>query len=84
MMVVYEMELMTSIFEIVQNIISTIGSIIGFESPVHTISPKKIINACGSAGFFEIIHQCFITLRGCIFITILSFIMILFCIWNIL
>ena len=42
-MVVYEMELMTSIFEIVQNIISTIGSIIGFVSPVHTISPKKII-----------------------------------------
>lgn len=76
-LVVYGMELMISIFKIVQGIISTIGNTIGVGNANQTVLPQEIINACGEAGFFESIPLWAVTLLGGIFITVLSFIMIL-------
>ena len=76
-LVVYGMELMTSIFDITQGIISTIGTTTGIGSATQTTIPQEIIDACSNAGFIESIPLWAVTLLGGIFITILSFIMIL-------
>lgn len=76
-LVVYGMELMTSIFKIVQGIISTINNTIGIGNVSQTTLPQPIIDACGEAGFLESIPLWAVTLLGGLFITILSFVMIL-------
>ncbi len=76
-LVVYGMELMTSIFKIVQGIISTIGTTIGLNNATQTKVPQAIVDACADAGFFESIPLWAVTLLGGIFITILSFVLIL-------
>lgn len=75
-LVVYGMELMTSCFEIVQGIIQRITSISGF-SGGNAAVPQEIINKVNELGFFESIPIWAITLLGGLFITILSFVMIL-------
>lgn len=76
-LVVYGMELLNSIFEIVQGIIIKITQTVGLGSASQTVIPQEIIDAVNNCGFLESIPLWAVTLLGGIFITILSFIMIL-------
>lgn len=75
-LVVYGMEIMTSCFEIVQGIVQRITNIASFGGGEATV-PQEIVTAIENVGFFEGIPLWAITLIGSLFITILSFIMIL-------
>ena len=76
-LVVYGMELMTKIFEIVQGIIQAITETAGLGVSSETVLPQEIIDAVSNTGFLESIPLWAVTLLGSIFITILSFVMIL-------
>lgn len=76
-LVMYGMELMTGIFEIVQGVISTITRTVGLGTAESTVIPQEIIDTVNNTGFLESIPLWAVTLLGSIFITILSFIMIL-------
>lgn len=76
-LVMYGMELMTGIFEIVQGVVSTITHTVGLGTVESTVIPQEIIDAVNNTGFLESIPLWAVTLLGSIFITILSFIMIL-------
>lgn len=76
-MVMYGMELMTKIFEIVQGIIQAITEAAGLGVSSETVLPQEIIDAVSNTGFLESIPLWAVTLLGSIFITILSFVMIL-------
>ena len=73
----YGMELMTKIFEIVQGIIQAITETAGLGVSSETVLPQEIIDAVSNTGFLESIPLWAVTLLGSIFITILSFVMIL-------
>lgn len=73
----YGMELMTGIFEIVQGVVSTITHTVVLGTAESTVIPQEIIDAVNNTGFLESIPLWAVTLLGSIFITILSFIMIL-------
>ena len=76
-LVMYGMGLMTGIFEIVQGVVSTITHTVGLGTAESTVIPQEIIDAVNNTGFLESIPLWAVTLLGSIFITILSFIMIL-------
>lgn len=76
-LVMYGMELMTSIFKIVQGIIQAITESVGLGIAQETVVPQEIIDAVSNTGFLEFIPLWAVTLLGSIFITILSFVMIL-------
>lgn len=76
-LVVYGMDLMNKIFEIVQGITSTIMNTVGVGTATNTTLPQEIIDAVDDCGFLESIPLWAVTLLGGIFITVLSFIMIL-------
>lgn len=76
-LVMYGMKLMTGIFEIVQGVISTITRTVGLGTAESTVIPQEIIDVVNNTGFLESIPLWAVTLLGSIFITILSFIMIL-------
>ena len=71
------MDLMLAVFEIIQGITETIMDTVGIGNASQTVLPQEIIDAVGECGFFESIPLWAITLLGGIFITILSFVMIL-------
>lgn len=75
-LVVYGMDIMTSCFEIVQGIIQQIVSIRNISGEIATV-PQEIVDAVSDLGFFEGIPLWAITFIGGLFITVLSFIMIL-------
>ena len=75
--VAYGLELMMALFEIVQGIISTIMRSGGFRSPQKTNLPQELVTAIEECGFFESITLWAVTLIGSLFITVLSFIMIM-------
>ncbi|MBP3462974.1 MAG: hypothetical protein J6K45_00585 [Clostridia bacterium] len=75
--VTYGMDLLLSIFKIVQGVISTIMKAAGFGSASSTALPQEIIKAVEKCGFFESIPLWAVTLIGGLFITVLSFIMIM-------
>lgn len=75
--VAYGLELMMALFEIVQGIISTIMRSGGFRSPQKTNLPQELVTAIEECGFFESIPLWAVTLIGSLFITVLSFIMIM-------
>ena len=75
--VVYGLELMMALFRIVQGLMSTIMSASGIAGGTPAILPDEIIDAIGNTGFFESIPLWAVTLLGGLFITILSFIMIM-------
>lgn len=75
--VTYGLELMMALFNIVQGLVSTIMNAAGFGSVQQTVLPQEIIDAVESCGFFESIPLWAVTLIGGLFITILSFIMIM-------
>ena len=75
--VTYGLELMMALFRIVQGVISTIMSSAGFGAAQQTVLPSEIVNAVEECGFFESIPLWAVTLIGGLFITVLSFVMIL-------
>lgn len=75
--VTYGLELMLSLFKIVQGVISTIITASGMGGANSTTLPQQVITAVESCGFFESIPLWAVTLIGGLFITVLSFIMIM-------
>lgn len=75
--VTYGLELMIALFEIVQGIVSTIMNSAGFGATNDMILPDSIITAIEDVGFFDSIPLWAVTLIGGLFITVLSFIMIM-------
>jgi len=76
--VTYGLELMLALLSIVQGLISTIMSTSGIgDTSTATALPTEIIDAIESVGFFESIPLWAVTLLGSLFITVLSFIMIM-------
>ena len=75
--VTYGLELMMALFNIIQGVTSTIMQTAGFGSSEDTVLPDEIIEAVEDCGFFESIPLWAVTLIGGLFITVLSFIMIM-------
>lgn len=75
--VTYGLELMIALFNIVQGLISSITTAAGMGTATRTVLPSTIVTAIEDCGFFESIPLWTVTLIGGLFITILSFIMIL-------
>lgn len=75
--VTYGLELMLSIFKIVQGLMSTIMTTSGIGGASKTVLPDAIVKAIDSCGFFESIPLWAVTLIGGLFVTVLSFVMIL-------
>ena len=76
--VTYGLELMMAVFKIVQGIISTImnNSGLGNLDMVSTL-PSEIVTAIEECGFLESVPLWAVTIIGGLFITVLSFIMIM-------
>ncbi|MFZ5944021.1 MAG: hypothetical protein ACOYVD_07915 [Bacillota bacterium] len=75
--VTYGLELMMAVFDITQGIISTIMSNAGFGITTETVLPDTIVQAIENCTFWESIPLWAVTLIGGLFITMLSFIVIL-------
>ena len=60
-----------------QGVISTIMNAAGFGSAFQTVLPQEIVTAVEDCGFFESIPRWAVALIGGLFITVLSFIMIM-------
>ena len=75
--VTYGLDLMLAIFKIVQGLMSTIMETAGLGTITKTVLPQEIITAVKDCGFFESIPLWAVTLIGGLFVTVLSFIMIL-------
>lgn len=76
-MVTYGMELMLALLEIIQGVISNIMTSAGFASVGTVALPPEMITAIDNCGFFESIPLWAVTLIGSLFITVLSFILIM-------
>lgn len=75
--VTYGLEVMMAVFEIVQGIISKIMRTSGLGGASKTSLPSEMIDAIEDCGFFESIPLWAVTIIGSLFITILSFIIIM-------
>lgn len=75
--VTYGLELMMALFTIVQGIITTMIGRSGFGSSESMALPETIAQAIEDVGFWQSIPLWVVTLLGSLFITVLSFIMIL-------
>lgn len=75
--VTYGLQLMLAVFNIVQGLISTIMTSAVFGTSTRTVLPSEIVTAVESCGFFELIPLWAVTLIGGLFITVLSFVMIM-------
>ena len=75
--ITHGLELMLALFNIVQGTISTIMTSAGFGTPNQTTLPSEMITTIEECGFFESIPLWAVTLIGGLFITVLSFIMIM-------
>ena len=75
--VTYGLELMMALFQIVQGVIGAIMKAAGFGAAQKTVLPTEIVTAVEDCGFFESIPLWAVTLIGGLFITVLSFIMIM-------
>jgi len=75
--VTYGLELMMALFKIVQGTVSTIMSTANFGNATETVLPGELITAIEEVDFLNSIPLWAVTLLGGLFITILSFIMIM-------
>lgn len=73
----YGLELMLALFDIVQGIVAKIMATSGLASIEQTVLPDSIITAIEESGFWESVPLWAVTLIGSLFITVLSFIMIM-------
>jgi len=75
--ITYGLDLLLAIMSIIQGVISSIMSASGLTAASSTILPDSIITAIEDCGFWESIPLWAVTLIGGLFITVLSFVMIL-------
>ena len=75
--VTYGLELMMALFSVVQGLMSTIMGVSGIGGGTPAVLPPEIITAINGVGFLESIPLWAVTLIGGLFITVLSFIMIM-------
>ena len=75
--VTYGLDLMLALFSIIQGVVSTIMNSAGLGAIQQTVLPGEIITAIEECTFFESIPLWAVTLIGGLFITVLSFVMIL-------
>ena len=75
--VTYGLELMMALFNIAQGIISTIMSSAGFGTTTESVLPDTIVRAIEDCSFGDSIPLWAVSLSGGLFITVLSFIMIM-------
>ena len=75
--VTYGLDLMLALFDIAQGVMTTIMRSSGVGSATKTTLPQSMITAIEDCGFFESIPLWAVTLIGSLFITVLSFIIIL-------
>ena len=75
--VTYGLDLMLALFNIAQGIMSAMMRASGVGSANKTILPRSMITAIEDVGFFESIPLWAVSLIGSLFITVLSFIIIL-------
>ncbi|WP_214629683.1 hypothetical protein [Paenibacillus agaridevorans] len=75
--VTYGLELMMALFTIVQGIISTMMGRSGFGTSEAMALPDTIAQAIEDVGFWQSIPLWIVTILGSLFITVLSFVMIL-------
>ena len=75
--VTYGLELMMAFFDIVQGVVSTIMDTAGLSGASETVIPEEMIKTIESVSFFDSIPLWAVTLIGSLFITILSFVMIM-------
>lgn len=73
----YGLELMMALFNIVQGIVSKIMATAGLGAITETVLPDSIVTAIEESGFWESVPLWAVTLIGSLFITVLSFIMIM-------
>ena len=71
------MELLLTIFSIVQGVITTVMNSAGIRQDGEILLPTSIVTAIEGSGFFESIPLWAVTLIGSLFITVLSFIIIM-------
>lgn len=75
--VTYGLELTMAVFKIIQGVVSTIMNSAGLGGTTQATLPQAMIDAINSCGFFESIPLWAVTLIGGLFVTVISFIMIL-------
>ena len=75
--VTYGLDLMMAIFKIMQGVINTIMRNSGAAAATKVVLPKAIKTAIEDCGFFESIPLWAVTLIGNLFITVMSFVIIL-------
>lgn len=75
--ITYGLDFMLAIFKITQGLISTIMQTTNIGVVSQVALPEEIINAVKNCGFLNSIPLCSITLIGSLFISIMSFILIL-------
>jgi len=75
--VTYGLDLMMALFDIAQGAMRTIMNASGIGSATKTTLPNEMVTAIEDCGFFESIPLWAVTLIGSLFITVMSFIIIL-------
>lgn len=75
--VTYGLELMLVLFDIAQGVVAKIMKTAGLGNVGKTVLPNEMIKAVEDCGFFESIPLWAVTLIGSLFITVLSFIIIM-------
>ena len=73
----YGLELMMALFDIVQGIVAKIMATSGLARIDEMVLPESIVTAIEESGFWESVPLWAVTLIGSLFITVLSFIMIM-------
>ena len=76
-LITYGMELMLALFRISQGIVSTAASRLGNISEQQLLLPAEVESRIREVGFLESVPLWIVTLLGSLFITILSFVMIM-------
>lgn len=75
--VTYGLELMLALFTIIQGVVSQIMRSAGISRGAKATLPNELVKAIEDCGFFESIPLWAVTLIGSLFITVLSFIIIM-------
>ena len=73
----YGLELMMAVFDIVQGVVAKIMAASGLARIDEMVLPESIVTAIEDSGFWESVPLWAVTLIGSLFITVLSFIMIM-------
>lgn len=75
--IAYGLELMLALFQIMQGVAGKIMTASNLGGAKKTVLPQKVIDAIEDCGFLESIPLWAVTLIGSLFITVLSFVMIM-------